>query len=162
MAERSASTERRLPSLLERITDRKRDEAGGRRVPWLQRYRDSVLADIEALLNTSCRSSTMEWDQFPEIRRSVLNFGITPISGLTEKQLAEGELERSIATSIQRFEPRIAAGSLIVRKIDSTHNAVSFEIRGQLWGPQVSEEIYIRTQVDLESGRCDIQDRSRG
>lgn len=104
----------------------------------------------------------MDWDQFPEIRRSVLNFGIAPISGLTETQLAAGELERSIATSINRFEPRIAAGSLIVRKIDSTHNAVSFEIRGQLWGPQSPEEIYIKTQVDLESGRCDIQDRSRG
>jgi type VI secretion system protein ImpF len=62
---------------------------------------------------------------------------------------------------ILRFEPRIIAHTLKVsadtKSVDS-HNVLGFRIEGQLWSQPIPLEIFMRTEIDLESGMTQVVD----
>jgi type VI secretion system protein ImpF len=124
----------------------------------VKRYREGVLRDIAWLLNSSRHVESEEITEFGEVSRSVLNFGIPDFCGRISATLELGEIEREIAEAITRFEPRIIPKTLSVRaRAEATvfgPNLIAFEIRGELWASPVPEQLYIKTQIDLETGQC--------
>ena len=78
--------DRLLPSLLDRLTDnepRKNDESRDQRVATLQSLREAVLRDLEWLMNTVNLESVMNFDDFPELRDTVINYGMPGLAGNT-------------------------------------------------------------------------------
>jgi type VI secretion system protein ImpF len=71
-------------------------------------------------------------------------------------------MERRLRQVIASFEPRILKETLKVRlAVDAdlmAHNAVVFEIEGELWAQPVSQRIFLRTEVDLELGSVKVID----
>jgi type VI secretion system protein ImpF len=68
-------------------------------------------------------------------------------------------LERQYREAIIAFEPRIMPDSLQVRMVHSDRTEVGrvgFEIKGHLWALPHPERIYFRTDIDLETGVCEI------
>jgi type VI secretion system protein ImpF len=69
-------------------------------------------------------------------------------------------LERELRQAILRFEPRILSGSLNIRAIvdetQMTNNAIRFDIEGELWGTPMPQRLYLRTNLDLESGEVRV------
>src|SRR3546814_1367021 len=66
-------------------------------------------------------------------------------------------VERLLAQAIQDFEPRIIPSTLKV-KLDlepatMSHNAMTFDIEGELWAQPLPLRIRLRTQLDLEAGQ---------
>jgi type VI secretion system protein ImpF len=43
-----------------------------------------------------------------------------------------------------------------------SHNAMTFEIEGQLWAQPVPQRIYLKTEVDLELGEVRLSDYTSG
>lgn len=164
-----APTERLLPCLLDRLTDEHPESAKeGRdeRVVSLRRYQRAVRRDLEWLMNTGAHPARDGLDEFSEVPRSVLNFGVPDLCGLTASGLRSEELERQLLEAIRTFEPRIMPGSLSIN-VNATyglmdHNAISFEIRGDLWAQPIPDRLYLRTDVDLETGQCQITDGANG
>jgi type VI secretion system protein ImpF len=156
-------SERLQPCLLDRLTD---DEPGSavegrdRRVMSMRQYRRAVLRDLVWLLNTPCKSRTGEFADFPEVDASVLNFGMPDLSGRTSNSIPVEALERMVLTTIQRFEPRIASAGLSVRVVtEETHGtAISIEIEGELWAYPLPERLFLKTEVDLETGECRVRE----
>lgn len=155
--------DRILPSLLDRLTDdaptEKRPEADGFTFD-LSRYRAAVFRDLAMLLNTTVAPRTEEIDGLEEAQRSVINFGMPPLSGGTASSLDARGLERRIREVILRFEPRILPDGLVVRA-DVTpgrmnQRALVFRIEAMLWAQPVPEAIYVRTELDLESGHVTL------
>lgn len=72
----------------------------------MRQLRESVLRDLQWLLNTGNLAATGELDHFPLIARSVLNYGIADLSGVTAIAM-RGKLEGMIRQAILDFEPRI-------------------------------------------------------
>ena len=76
------------------------------------------------------------------------------------------EVERAIRQAIQDFEPRILRRSVKVRTIGAvdtvTHNAIAFEIEGELWGQPMPTRLYLRSELDLEDGSLRVTDRVEG
>ena len=71
--------ERLQPSLLDRLTDtdpESKTESRERRVLSIQRLRAGVLRDLGWLLNTGHLETIEDLDEFPDVRNSVLNYGI--------------------------------------------------------------------------------------
>jgi type VI secretion system protein ImpF len=102
-------------------------------------------------------------DAHPLAARSVLNFGLPPLSGQLASRVDVGMLERSLRDAIARFEPRILAETLRVRALESrdvldSHNVIAFEISGQLWAQPVPLELLLRTELDLEEGKVELRD----
>lgn len=155
-------TQVRLPCLLDRLVDFApdvREEPARRRTVTLDEYRVAVLRDLRWLLNSSCHLPGEDICEFPHVARSVLNYGTRDLAGVTSDNLDAMELERQFREAIVAFEPRIVADTLQVRMVQSDRTEigrVGFEIKGHLWALPHPERIFFRTDIDLESGICDI------
>ncbi len=151
--------ERLQPSLLDRLVDDRPDEKTEpmeRRVLTMTALRQSVLRDIGWLLNARSLEKSTSLRDYPETAQSTLNYGIRDLSGSLVSSLSAPELEQLIHSAIRRFEPRITPESLRVRvETEEDKNAeasVSFIIEGTLWSQPLPISLYIRSEINLESG----------
>ena len=166
MAEALTPQERLQPALLDRLTDdepEKTQEPRERRVMSKARLRQAVLRDLAWLFNTVRLESGSAMASAPYARRSVVNFGLPPLSGQTASTIDVTTIERGIRQAILDFEPRILPASLTVKAIldfgeFDRHNIIGVEIHGQLWAQPVPLEMLIRTEIDLETGKVQIAD----
>src|SRR5271157_4316244 len=102
--------ERLQPSLLDRLTDdqpEKSVESRDRRVISLEKRRECVLRDLGWLLNTGRLSQVQDLDAYPEVARSVLNYGSIDLSGRHLSSTDLAELENAVKQAVLEFEPRI-------------------------------------------------------
>lgn len=151
--------DRLQPALLDRLI---RDEGDAARVISKSELRQAVLRDLSWLFNATQAHATWS-EQHPSLAGTVLNFGMPPLAGRQLSKLDIARLERTIAETIRRFEPRILADTLSVHAIEptsvlDTHNMIEFEIRGQLWAQPVPLELLLRTQMDLEAGQVEVRE----
>ena len=153
--------ERVQPCLLDRLTDEQpenRHESRNARVMSPSRYRDAVMRDVRWLFNTSARLASEEVSEFPEVASSVLSYGIRDLCGRITSSVDIVDLERELTNAMNCFEPRVIPGSLRIRAVqDSTGSSpstLSFEIHADLWANPVPEHLFIKTEIDLETGHC--------
>ena len=112
------SLEHLQPCLLDRLTDDvpgSAQESRAQRVVSHQRYRQGVLRDLEWLLNTGAplpEDGRFKLRDFPEAQKSVLNYGMRHIAGLTAPNM--DVLCREMMEVIRVFEPRIDPATLSV------------------------------------------------
>ncbi len=162
MAELSQK-ERLQPSLLDRLTDDEpgqRQESSDKRVLTEQKLRQSVLRDMAWLLNARSLAGSADLEPYPEVARSVLNYGIRDLSARTVAGMDAAAVERDLKQAIQNFEPRIITHSLNVHVVVSegkmSLGAITFDIEGELWTQPLPIHLYIRTEFDIETGAADL------
>lgn len=155
--------ERLQPSLLDRLTDDEPDkqvESREKRVLTLQKLRAAVLRDVTWLLNCTNLASILPLDDYPLVAQSVLNFGMIDLTGRTASGLDVTKLESALRQAIVDFEPRITAATLKVKAVVNparmSPNALSFEIEGELWAQPLPIRLYLRTELDLETGNISV------
>jgi type VI secretion system protein ImpF len=161
--------DRLQPALLDRLTDddpTNPAETTETRIISRSRTREAVLRDLSWLFNTTCLTGEGAFEQYPEVRRSVLNYGLPALSGQTASSVDPVALEEKVKTAILDYEPRILADTLQVEALVSEqqldhHNQISFRISGQLWSQPVPLELLLQTNVDLETGHVEIKDLTR-
>ena len=114
------------------------------------------------MLNTCHGAATEDFGPYPNVAKSVLNYGIPDLTGKTVSGLDLHEIERELRQAILDFEPRILARSLQVRgQISSnrwTRNALSFEIQGEIWSYPVPERLSLRTELNVETGAVTLRE----
>ena len=166
--------ERLLPALLDRLKDDDpavSSEPRERRVMNKKEFRAAVLRDLTSLFNAtqlefqdaSRPDIGIDLSKTPRVRRSVLNFGLPPMSGRPASAIEAAALERAVHQAIVDFEPRILPHSLrvtVVTQDDAMdhHNVIGMLIQGQLWSQPVPLELLLRTDIDLEAGTVEITD----
>ena len=157
--------ERLQPSLLDRLTDdapEKTVESREQRVLSSRQLRQSVLRDLSWLLNSTSLETGMDLSSAPFAARSVINYGAPALSGihLTGNELTK--IEKKIKQAILDFEPRILPASLklelIVNEQQMNRNAMCFKIEGDLWAQPLPIHLYIRSELDLETGEVTIKE----
>jgi type VI secretion system protein ImpF len=158
--------DRLQPCLLDRLTDTDRAHPGERREQrvWSQRQLHAfVLRDLQWLLNTPCRFAPEELKDFPLAARSIINYGLPNLTGAHISGLAADRLERLLVTAIQSYEPRVLRRSLVVLSVgEGASNLLQFEIKGEIWADPVPDVLYVKTELDLETGRCVLRDQQYG
>ena len=159
--------EKLQPCLLDRLTD---DEPGNpkesrlQRVVSPQKYRAGVLRDLEWLFNCHAYprmegTETFQLKDYPEAYRSVINFGIPELCGVTAPDM--DRLQEELIEAVQLFEPRITRGSLAIHG-DINGNLVTFDVEGNLWALPLPEHLHVKTTVDMETGHCLLGDAPHG
>ncbi|HUW18305.1 MAG TPA: type VI secretion system baseplate subunit TssE [Sedimentisphaerales bacterium] len=151
--------DRLQPCLLDRLTDDEPDvqkESRDQRIVSVRRYKAAVLRDLGMLLNAKANPLGEEIYEFDEAARSVLNYGIPDLCGTTLSAERINDFESQVKHAMQCFEPRISRRSLSVRMVSPADvqniRTVSFEIEGELWAQPLPDHLYVKTEVDLESG----------
>lgn len=157
--------DRLQPFLLDRLRDDQPDspvESRDRRAFTMQRFREAVLRDLSWLLNAKGHRPEEGLAEYPLVEKSVLNFGITDLTGMTASGVSVSQIEQLVRRAIEAFEPRIIRNTLSVRFIDGRANApgnvLALEIRAQVWALPLPESLYIKTEVDLETGDCQLRE----
>lgn len=154
------SDEALLPSLLDRLTDHhpeKHAESRRERVVNLSTYRRSVESHLEHLLNTVFYEVHRDLDAYPNVRCSVLNYGMPELTGSTLLSMSEAQLEGAMKDAVKRFEPRVNPASLSVkvsrRSHEMNHRALQFVLSAELWATPVPLQLYLKTELDLTTSR---------
>ncbi len=121
-----------------------------------------VKRDLDWLLNARQYSPQEDLNDYPEIKQSVLNYGLPDLTGKTAAGLDVRNMERLLKKAILNFEPRIIRRTLNVRIMaDETlfsHNAITYEIEGELWSEPVPLYMHLRTEFELENGSVSVVD----
>lgn len=161
--------ERLQPCLLDRLTDNepgKSKESREKRFFSTSRQREAVLRDLSWLLNSHALARGDEFKELPLIASSVLNYGIMDLTGATLNSLNIRNIEERIRQAIRDFEPRIDRNTVRVRsQVDSSsmnQNALVFHIEGKMWADPVPLHLYIKTELDLETGTVSLTEQSSG
>lgn len=157
--------ERLQPSLLDRLTDNEPERAvEGRdlRVLSPQRLRESVRRDLAWLFNSVNLSSVQDLTGHPEAERSTVNFGLPDLSGKTAAGVHAPTLEKLIRKAIWDFEPRLTKNSVRVKLIQDRKefgpNALCVLIEAELWAQPLPLRLFLRTDLDLETGEARVAD----
>lgn len=160
--------ERLQPSLLDRLTDKdpaKTQESRNDRILSIRELRAIVLRDLAWLFSCTNLAASEDLEAFPEVERSVLNYGLPDLSGQTVDSLKTGMLERMLDQAIRNFEPRILPKTLKVRLLPADPerggNSLAFEIDGDLWAQPLPQHLYLETKLDLELGQAEISERGQ-
>lgn len=159
--------ERLQPSLLDRLTDdapETRSETREARVLSISQLRASVLRDVAWLLNTVHLSASQDLEAFREAAHSTLNYGIPDLAGSTAAGRNVKDLERAVRQAVLDFEPRILRETVRVsvrlQPHEMSRHALIFVIEGDLWAQPVPLSIYLKTEIDLETGTVIVAETS--
>ena len=155
--------ERLQPSLLDRLTDQapeEKSEGRSYRAIDVSQLREIIKRDLSWLLNTNSIESTFERDLYPNVRSSVLNYGVAEVSGEFSSQIKAEMIRKSILRAITVHEPRIIPGTASVEiRTDeqSCDSLVAFDIHADMWAQPVPIELFLRSKVDLTSGEVQLE-----
>jgi type VI secretion system protein ImpF len=157
--------ERLQPSLLDRLTDHEpeqRQESREKRILSPSRLRESVRRDLTWLFNTPNLSTVLDLEGLPLVADSVVNYGMPSLAGRTTSSIDVPEMERQLREAIWRFEPRLIKNTIRVRLVADaalmSHNALSFYIEAELWAQPLPLRLFLKTEIDLETGTAEIVD----
>jgi type VI secretion system protein ImpF len=159
MAEITAA-DRLYPALLDRLSDdepSKKTESMQARAASMSRLRESVLRDLNWLFNAG--QTSLDLDEYPEVAKSVINFGLPTLSGLPASSLKLGDLARALREILIQFEPRLIPSTVRVQAVAGeavAHNVIAFRIEATMWSQPVPLELLLRTDIDLESGQTRV------
>lgn len=131
--------------------------------------REAVRRDIEALFNIErLDSSALLTDReaerfetyrdrladFPEVRRSVVNYGMPSFAGRSETDFDPEALARDIRDTLAVFEPRLKRNTIRVAVTFRPKEGMRIKIDGTLLLSPVAERFRLSTTVDLDNGRA--------
>ena len=149
------------PCLLDRLADDEplqKVESREQRVLSFRKLKQSVIRDLQWLLNAGRLETTQDLSIYPHVRQSVLNFGIPDFTGTAASNADRTVLERALRQAIVDFEPRILKNTLKVHaQTTAEHNTLIFEIEGELWAQPLPERLYLKTILDLELGSVEVK-----
>lgn len=155
--------ERLQPSLLDRLTDQNPGdlkETRESRVIDVVRLREIIQRDLSWLLNTNNIESTFDTEAMPNVARSVLNYGLSEVSGEFSTSERAEKIRQSIEKAIAVHEPRIIPGSVDVSlsaNDDSADMTVALDIRADMWAQPLPLELYLRSEVDVTTGEVSVE-----
>lgn len=155
--------ERLQPSLLDRLTDdepMQKVESRDKRVISASRLRECVTRDVAWLLNCVNLGNTEDLENYPEVARSVLNFGIPDLAGAAVAGIDVTDLQRRLRDALVAFEPRLTPATLRVIVGSDTdrmdQRSLTFRIESEMWAQPLPLNLYLKSEVDLETGGVNV------
>ncbi len=137
-------------------------ESPDRRAMSMSRLREAVLRDLGWLFNASGMDDIVDLEPYPEVRRSVLNFGLRSLAGRSVSSIDPHDVCRRIRDAITFFEPRLSQVRVTPETRDGPDAGltVSFLVEAELWGQPMAQQLSLRTSIDVESGDVVVDDRA--
>ena len=138
--------------------------------------REAVRRDIEALFNTErfevtplvsdveaeqAGSRPPALDDFPEVRRSVVNYGVPSFSGRSSRDFDRDALAKEIRAILATFEPRLRDSETKVSvTMGDKSLGIKIDIDAVLIMTPTPERMRLRTTINLDNGAARTELRS--
>lgn len=134
-------------------------------VPKLERFneaamRATVRRDLAWLFNTTNLESLVDLEQFPHVRESVLNYGLSDLAGRTLDRRAVLERAKEIRRAIRLFEPRLSREGLTVDPVEDTTDphALTYLIQGDISAAAQAMPVKFRTEIEAETASVNVRE----
>lgn len=134
-------------------------------VPAVERFNETALRatvrrELAWLLNTTNLESSVDLTHYPQVRTSVLNYGVSDLAGKSLSSRAILRRAREIRDAVQAFEPRIDPVSLNVElsgKVER-ENSLTFLIEADVRSALRAIPIKLRTDVEADSSAVTVRE----
>ncbi|MFN3469832.1 MAG: type VI secretion system baseplate subunit TssE [Novosphingobium meiothermophilum] len=134
-------------------------------VPALERFNETALRatvrrELGWLLNTTNLEASVDLEAYPQVRTSVLNYGVADLAGKSLSSRAVLRRAREIRDAVRAFEPRIDPATLHVElsgKVER-ENALTFVIEADVRSAVRAVPIKLRTDVEADSSAVTVRE----
>lgn len=149
---------------IEDLEDR-RDAMRFYTVPHIERFneaalRSTVKRELAWILNTTNLASATDLDPYPEVKTSVLNYGVEELSGKAITNRLVLKRAQDIRSAIHAFEPRIDKSSLDVSVVEKTEreNAITFVIHADVTSALRAMPVRFHTDVEIDTAIATVRE----
>ncbi|HUG60448.1 MAG TPA: type VI secretion system baseplate subunit TssE [Methylomirabilota bacterium] len=121
--------------------------------------RREVTRDVGALLNTVNMDSTLPLQEFPEVRRSIINFGLPDLAHRTIDEANVNDIASELERALVDYEPRLVAEGLTTTRDTSVEAAdlkIRFVIKADLLCNPVNIPVEFAAEVEIDTGKIRI------
>src|ERR1700753_1262286 len=134
-------------------------------VPRIERFHEAALRttvrrELSWLLNTTNLGAVDDLTPYPEVRTSVVNYGVPDLAGKTlTKRVVQGRA-REIRDAIRAFEPRLAPRRLKVEPVAETEKqtAVTYIIRGDVTSAVQALPVEFKTDIEVDTASVTVRE----
>jgi type VI secretion system protein ImpF len=128
--------------------------------------REQIRRDLSWLFNTTQLAAGTDLAPYPQVQRSIVNYGIVDLTGRSLASIKPAELERDVRRALLHYEPRLLPESLQISakpgKSPFGKAALVVEIKAELHSEPLPLALHVRTEIDVETGRVTIGDANEG
>ena len=139
-------------------------ESNQQRVVSMRRLRECVLRDVASLLNALNFETHVELQRYPHVQRSVLNYGMRSLAGLSAAAVDPVKTAAGIEEAIRRYEPRLRRVHVApeTREGPQEGHQLAFRIDAELWGQPMPQQLVLRTRIETDTGNVTVSDSGAG
>jgi type VI secretion system protein ImpF len=150
------TTQRLLPSLLDRLIDPESGGTAWRRGYGVEQMVDAVQRDLEELLNTRQTHQGLN-EEYVEVHRSIVAYGLPDLVSLNAVTSREREeIGRVLEAIIAQFEPRLKDIRVhLVEGTDIKERTVKFRVDAKLC-VDPAPEVAFNTILELATGHYSV------
>ncbi len=134
-------------------------------VPRIERFneaamRATVRRELSWILNTTNLDSVQDLDPYPEVKTSVLNYGVPDLAGKTLTKRVIQSRAREIRDAIRAFEPRMDPRRIDVEALTESEqeNAVTYIIRGDVTAAVQAMPVEFKTDIEIDTATVTVRE----
>jgi type VI secretion system protein ImpF len=151
-------TLRLTPSLFDRLIDVCEDSPNATAGWGLEQLKDAVARDLEDLLNTRTAISPEMLAKYPDVRKSLINYGLIDFSAMC--LTSEDDRKKicgAVKTAITQHEPRLYGVQASLRVNTGSESRVDFIITGLLKTVASAEPVYFDAVLLASTHRYSVR-----
>jgi type VI secretion system protein ImpF len=115
--------------------------------------------DLGALVDTIDLASSIDLTDFPYVAKSVLNYGLPDISGVTAIAEETAVVGTNLKAALLRHEPRLKADTISIQRTDDEEDAnqrVRFKVHAEMLCKPLDVPVEFVAEVDVGSGKVHV------
>ena len=122
--------------------------------------RSSVRRELVWLLNTTSLEAAVDLEDYPQVRTSVVNYGVPDLAGKSMTRKLVLQRARDIRRAVLSFEPRFAANSLTIEVSEKVEreNSVTFVIQGDITSAVRAVPVKLKTDVETDTAVVTVRE----
>lgn len=135
------------------VTSRSRERREGTDEETLRRH---LTTDMASLMNTIALDAVIGLDDCPYVRNSVVNYGFSDLSAMSNSTAAAAEISALIRETLTRHEPRLIPETIEIKldqEAQETTQRLSFQIHAEMVATPVDLPLEFVAEVDLGAGK---------
>ena len=141
----------------ERVIASRRASAGS----WVDEgtLRRELAEDLNALLNTINLGSAEDLSEFSYVGRSILNYGLTDITGYSIEENAVEDIGDELRTALTDYEPRLIPPSIEIKRdatFDNSGQKIRFTVNADMHSTPVDLPVEFVAELELDSGKMRV------
>lgn len=118
--------------------------------------KENLAVDLVSLVNTIDLGSVVDLEEFPNVGRSVLNYGLYDIGHLTSEEGKVAEVGRNLMTALLQHEPRLKSETLHVERdetVDDVNQRIRLNVLAEMSSSPFDVPVEFVAEVDVGSGK---------